>query len=192
MDKVRNAINNKFNSKVTKKRLFAFFVKRLKSDQKGDFESLYKVRGKILFFVSFKSNLLFSHFGSVAGRVSISIVAHVCGAPCARYMCRNRFFGVSCIAMVSCYALPYRALSHLSPVNCQGCRTSSCLLKGVGLQRGVAATLATVALHCATMAPGKALLSHAQAIRASEEESLASLVLPSRQPLKSRGAWPIL
>ena len=43
-------------------------------------------------------------------------------------------------------------MSHLSPFNCQGCRTSSCLWKNVILQGGVAATLAGVALHCATMA----------------------------------------
>ena len=43
---------------------------------------------------------------------------------------------------------PQKTLSYLSPFNCQGCRTSSCLWKGVALQGGVAATLAGVALHC--------------------------------------------
>ena len=31
---------------------------------------------------------------------------------------------------------PWKALSHLSPFNCQACRTSSCLCKGVALQGG--------------------------------------------------------
>ena len=46
-------------------------------------------------------------------------------------------------------------LSHLSPLNGQECRTSSCLWKGVALQGGVAATLAGVALHCATVPLGR-------------------------------------
>ena len=45
---------------------------------------------------------------------------------------------------------PSKALSHLLPLNGQECRTSSCLRRGVALQGGVAATLAGVALHCAT------------------------------------------
>ena len=57
---------------------------------------------------------------------------------------------------MSCIA---QSALHLSPVNCQGCRTSSCLSKGVALQGGgVAATLASVALHCATMPSGLAIM----------------------------------
>ena len=59
----------------------------------------------------------------------------------------------SSVAAVSRYTPPEKALSHLSPLNCQQCRTSGCLWKGVALQGGVAATLVGVALHCATKPP---------------------------------------
>ena len=90
-----------------------------------------------------------------------SIVAHVCGDPLSRYTCRAtsvaadflRILGFfRCSSSIALHP-PKKALSHLSPLNCQECRTSSCLWKGVALQGGVAATLVGVALHCATKWP---------------------------------------
>ena len=61
--------------------------------------------------------------------------------------------------------LPWKALSHLSPFNCQECRTSSCLWEGAALQ-GAAATLAGVALHCATfMIPWNPLVPQDTSLR---------------------------
>ena len=84
--------------------------------------------------------------------LSPNTAAHVCGDPLSRYTCRGRFPqnpGASGVAVVSRYTVPKR-LCRACPSNCQGCRTPSCLRKGVALQGGVAATLAGVALHCAT------------------------------------------
>ena len=76
------------------------------------------------------------------------IVPHVWGPSVALRLS----LGFSCIAAVSgCPPSPKTALSDMSRVNCQGCRTSSCLSKGVAHQGGV--QLASVALHCATMLP---------------------------------------
>ena len=88
----------------------------------------------------------------------VTIVAHVCGDP----PCRATLVALHMSQQISwgfhawqwyriCYTSPQEALSHPSRVNCQGCRTSSCLSKGVALQGGVATTLASIALHCATM-----------------------------------------
>ena len=85
---------------------------------------------------------------------------HVRGPPVALHVSQqisSESWGFSDVAAVSRYTPraipppPQKALSHLSPFNCQGCRTSSCLWKGVAPQGGVAATLADVVLHCATM-----------------------------------------
>ena len=58
----------------------------------------------------------------------------------SRCTCRSRFPQnlFSSVAAVSRHTPPpqKKALSHLSPFNCQGCRTSSCLGKGVALQGG--------------------------------------------------------
>ena len=86
------------------------------------------------------------------------MVAHVWGDPLSRYTCRATHVAADflriqgffrCSSSIALHP-SYKAVSHLSPLNGQECRTSSCLWKSVALQRGVAATLAGVALHCAT------------------------------------------
>ena len=86
-----------------------------------------------------------------------SLVAHDCGYPLSRYTCRATRVAadfLDFIAFCRCstgVALhPLKILvSHLSPIPGR-CRTEIWVRKGVALHGGVAATVAGVALHCAT------------------------------------------
>ena len=89
------------------------------------------------------------------------LVAHDCGYPLSRYTCRATRVAadsLDLIAFCRCstgVALhPLKILvSHPPPPPCAGrCRTEIWVWKGVALHRGVAATVAGVALHCATTA----------------------------------------
>ena len=87
-----------------------------------------------------------------------SLVAHDCGYPLSRYTCRATRVAadfLDFIAFCRCstgVALhPLKILvSHLPPPCAGRCRTEIWVWKGVALHGGVAATVAGVALHCAT------------------------------------------
>ena len=98
----------------------------------------------------------------------VSLVAHDCGYPLSRYTCRATRVAadfLDFIAFCRCstgVALhPLKILvSHLPPP-CPGrCRTEIWVWKGVALHGGVAATVAGVALHCATKYVSLAMLAH--------------------------------
>ena len=91
-------------------------------------------------------------------KIYVFLVAHDCGYPLSRYTCRAARVAadfLDFIAFCRCstgVALhPLKILvSHLPPP-CPGrCRTEIWVWKGVALHGGVAATVAGVALHCAT------------------------------------------
>ena len=65
------------------------------------------------------------------------MVAHMCGDPLSRYTCRA--------TRVAAGFLGFLGFSR-----CSSSRTSSCLCKSVALQGVIAATLAGIALLCAT------------------------------------------
>ena len=88
-----------------------------------------------------------------------SLVAHDCGYPLSRYTCRATpvatdflDFIAFCRCSTGVALHPLKILvSHLPPPLCAGrCRTEIWVWKGVALHGGVAATVAGVALHCAT------------------------------------------
>ena len=87
-----------------------------------------------------------------------SLVAHDCGYPLSRYTCRATRVAADfldfiafcrCSTGVALHPLTI-LVSHLPPP-CPGrCRTEIWVWKGVALHGGFAATVAGVALHCAT------------------------------------------
>ena len=91
-------------------------------------------------------------------RLNSSLGAHDCGYPLSRYTCRATRVAANFldfIAFCRCstgVALhPLKILvSHLPPPCAGRCRTEIWVWKGVALHGGVAATVAGVALHCAT------------------------------------------
>ena len=85
------------------------------------------------------------------------LVAHDCGYPLSRYTCRaTRVASDFLLFIAFCRCSTGVALHPLKygvapPPPCAGrCRTEIWVLKGVALHGGVAATVAGVALHCAT------------------------------------------
>ena len=89
---------------------------------------------------------------------TVSIVAHVCGEPLSHHTCRaTRVAAISwdfsCIAVVSCYTPPPPQNGAVAPAARQlpGVSHVKLPLKRCRAIERVAATLANVALHCATM-----------------------------------------
>ena len=83
--------------------------------------------------------------------------------------------GITCVAVVSRYTLNPKGPCLTRGASTAGlaCCTPSCLSKGVALQGGVAATLASVGLHCATMTQPTVTVT----ILATTKESSISAVL---------------
>ena len=89
------------------------------------------------------------------------LVAHDCGYPLSRYTCRATRvaadfldFIAFCRCSTGVVLHPLKILvSHLPPPCVGRCRTEIRVCKGVALHGGVAATVAGVALHCATKDP---------------------------------------
>ena len=82
-----------------------------------------------------------------------SLVAHDCGYPCRATRVAADFldFIAFCRCSTGVALHPLKFWCRTSPPPCAGrCRTEIWVLKGVALHGGVAATVAGVALHCAT------------------------------------------
>ena len=97
------------------------------------------------------------------------VVAHDCGYPLSRYTCRATrvaadFLDFRAFCRCSSGVAPHplkTLVSHLSPPPIPGrCRTEIWVWKGVALHGGVAATVAGVALHCATKLPWFHMILH--------------------------------